>query len=231
MGKRTKMAFTMLELIMVIVVLGILASLAIPRMERDLRQEGADNILSAIRFTQHMALSDNVNENTNSKWHRKFWRFGKQGCSDNGIFYSIGSDKDMGGNIDTLMGEAAIDPSNGMVINGQNTQPCESDLSGQSFTIPVVGRVNASSNIFLTKKYGILENDEAMFAGCPNTTDTLSIGFDYLGRPHRGFEDSDTPDYSTLMDTDCNLTFKFMDGSDDIIITIEAETGRAFQAQ
>jgi prepilin-type N-terminal cleavage/methylation domain-containing protein len=229
-----KSAFTMIELIMVIVVLGILAALAMPRMERDVRQEAADNILSAIRFTQHMALMDNVIDTTSKnklKWQRRFWRFGKEGCSDNGIFYYVGSDKDTdsaantASNINVQDGEAATDPSNGMVMMGQNNQPCKSDLSTQFFAAPV-GR--ASPNIFLTKQYGIKENDTKLISQCPGNT--LSIGFDYLGRPHRGFESSSTPDYSTLMEKDCNLTFEFEDGSRDLIVTIEKETGRAYQA-
>ena len=229
MHKTKQAAFTMIELIMVIVVLGILAALAMPRMERDLRQEAADNILSSLRFTQHMALMDNVIDTTSKnrlKWQQKFWRWGKEGCSDNGIFYYVGSDKDVKGNIDATVGEAAIDPSNGMVMMGQNNQPCESDLSSQVYAAPA-GR--SSSNIFLTKKYGIKEDDTKLVAQCPGNT--LSIGFDYLGRPHRGFENSTTPDYSSLMETDCNLTFEFEDGSPDIIITIEKETGHVYQAK
>ncbi len=223
----------MLELIMVIVVLGILAALALPRMERDLRQEASDNIISAIQFTQHMALMDNVIDNwskNRNKWQQKFWRFGKEGCSDTGIFYYVGSDKDMGGtagnpgNIDVAKGEAVLDPSNGMVMMGRNNQPCESDLSQQVFT----GNGAASTNIFLTKKYGIKENDTKLFSQCPGNT--RSIGFDYMGRPHRGFESSTVPDYSTIMEQDCNLTFEFEDGSPDLIITIEKETGRVFKA-
>lgn len=51
-------AFTMIELVFVIVVLGILSALAMPRIDRDLRQEAKDNILSSIRYTQHLALID-----------------------------------------------------------------------------------------------------------------------------------------------------------------------------
>ena len=66
---------------MVIVVLGILAALALPRMERDYRQEAGDNILSAIRFAQHNALMDNVTEPSDAQWQRKFWRFGVRTCT------------------------------------------------------------------------------------------------------------------------------------------------------
>jgi prepilin-type N-terminal cleavage/methylation domain-containing protein len=229
MNKKRQNAFTMLELVMVIVVLGILAALAIPRMEKDSRQEAADNIISALRFTQHMALMDNVIDNISAdklKWQRKFWRFGKEGCSDNGIFYYVGSDKDMGGDITVTKGEAATDPANAMVMMGQNNKPCEGDLSEQVFSTI---KENASSNIFLTRNYGIKENDAKLFAQCPGST--KSIGFDYLGRPHRGFEVSTNPDYSTHMESDCNLTFEFEDGSPDLIITIEKETGRVHQVK
>ena len=67
--KHTK-AFTMLELVFVIVVLGILAALALPRMDRDLRQEAKDNILSAIRYTQHLALMDNKTNPLDANWQR-----------------------------------------------------------------------------------------------------------------------------------------------------------------
>ncbi len=224
MEYKRQYAFTMLELVIVIVVIGILAALAMPRMDKDLRQEAADEIISALRFTQHMALMDNVIENTNTNWQRRFWRFGKEGCSDEGIFYYVGSDKDMGGNIDVDKGEAAIDPTNSEVMMGQNTKPCEDDITEQIFT--TINEVS-SPNIFLTKKYSIIENDTKLVSQCPG--DTMSIGFDYLGRPHRGFENSSTPDYSTLMQNDCNLTFEFENGID-LIITIEKETGRVFQA-
>jgi len=230
--QREHRAFTMLELIITIVVIAILASLAMPRMKRDIRQEAADNIISALRFTQHMALMDNVTDNISrgvgyrKKWQRKFWRFGKEGCSDGGIFYYVASDRDRGGNIDVNDGEAAIDPSNKKVMMGQNGKPCAYDLSEQVFGN---GIAEASPHIFLTKNYGIKENDAKMFRQCQGTS--KSIGFDYLGRPHRGFEHSTKPDYSSLMESDCNLTFEFEDGSKDLIITIEKETGHIYKAK
>ena len=208
--KRT--AFTMIELVFVIVVLGILAALAMPRLDRDLRQEAADNILSAIRYTQHMALLDDVTNPSDNDWQRAFWRFGFQGCSDNGIFYYIGSDKDTEGNIDA--GEELVDPANGLPMMGLNGADCETDLSGQ---------INASSNIFITKKYSI-DSNVTWSPGCTGSSNY--IGFDHLGRPHRGYATSRNPNYSSVLTADCNLTLRFNQaGIDPLIFTIEKETG------
>ena len=55
-----------------------------------------------------------------------------------------------------------------------------------------------------------------------------SIGFDNLGRPHVGFSASGTPDFSTLLSADCNVTFKFIDPDiSDLIITVEKDSGYA----
>lgn len=211
-----KPAFTMIELVMVIVVLGILAVLAMPRLDRDLRQEAGDNILSAIRYTQHMALMDDVTNPNDNEWQKAFWRFGFEGCSDNGIFYYIGSDKDTEGNIDA--GEEAIDPANGLSMMGLNNQPCETDISGQT---------NASPNIFITKKHSISDGNVAWSGGCTGASDY--IGFDHLGRPHRGYTGSMTPDYSSIILNDCNLTLTFdASGISPLVITIEKQTGHAF---
>jgi len=218
-----KSAFTMLELVMVITVLGILAVLALPRMERDVRQEAADDILSAIRYTQHYALMDNVINPNNSNWQRAFWRFGFEGCSDNGVFYYIGSDKDLQGNIDA--GEEAMDPSNGNPMMGVNNKPCEGDLSAQSITIGTQ-QYPSSSNIFITKKYGISDSNITYAGGCSDTNQ--HIAFDNLGRPHTGITNIARPDFATLLQADCNLTFSFEDSSiTPVTITIEKETGYA----
>ncbi len=224
-------AFTMLELVFVIVVLGILAALAMPRMQTDTRQEAIDNVISAIKYTQHMALSDNVIKARNRRWQRRFWRFGKEGCSDNGIFYYIGSDKDMGGNIDANLGEAAVDTTNGMLYMGLNGQPCKDKESVK--TQVYSNGLAATPSIFLTKKYGISEGNMKFSASCQTTdADHGHIAFDYLGRPHARIENVTQPDNATLIGTDCNITLRFTDTSiQDVIITVEKETGRVYLAQ
>ncbi|WP_300367295.1 prepilin-type N-terminal cleavage/methylation domain-containing protein, partial [Hydrogenimonas sp.] len=53
---KIKNAFTMLELIIVIVVVGILSAIMIPRFSDDKLREAADQIMSHIRYTQHLAM-------------------------------------------------------------------------------------------------------------------------------------------------------------------------------
>ncbi len=104
---RQKSAFSMLELVMVIVVLGILATFAIPRMNNDLRQEAADNILSAIRYTQHLALVDDKTDPFDATWQSKLWNISFATDGDN---YTVASDTAF-----------AIDPSNGKLMDGLST--------------------------------------------------------------------------------------------------------------
>jgi len=215
MIQNKKTAFTMIELVFVIVVLGILAAMALPRLERDTRQAAADNILSAIRYTQHMALLDNVTDPTNANWQKAFWRFGFQKCNDTGVFYYIGSDKNTEGNIDG--GEEAVDPLNGLSMMGSNGANCASSLAAQN---------NASPNIFITNKYGISNANIAWGGSCMGAA--RYIGFDYLGRPHRGYTASATPDYASVLTTDCTVTLTFDGGEAPVTIVIEKGTGHAY---
>lgn len=213
--KQTK-AFTMIELVFVIVVLGILAALALPRMDRDLRQEAADNILSAIRYTQHLALNDDKTDPFGGNWQRALWqiRFTQSGGTWS---YTIGANNDYatgGTNIDKS--EAAIDPINGKYMFNQD---------------PTTPLNDESPNIFITKKYGI---DTVTFNNCqgtPNPTDN-DIAFDHLGRPHRGVSNNGSNDYRTYVKTgDCTITFTFeSSGITPLVLNIAQETGYAYIA-
>jgi len=220
-----KSAFTMIELVFVIIVLGILASVAMDRTDRDLKQEAAETILSHIRLAQQLALSDNKHRSDNDvRWQKAYWRFEYKACtgtSNTEWTYRVGSSIDLGLNIDR--NESAVNPIDGKYLytNGN----CKNLISSESPTV------------LLTKKFGI--NNISM-QGCLLPTGSTStakhIAFDYLGRPHRGVGgyNNANQQFSKKMISDCNLTFTLStdqdnDGIDDnFTITIEAETGHSF---
>jgi len=202
--KATK-AFTMIELVFVIVVLGILAAVALPRMDRDLRQEAKDNILSAIRYTQHLALMDDKTNPTDTNWQQGLWQIRFSTSANNLVnFYTVSSDTTPY-NGSVSKDETAIDPANGkyMYNVGGDTE-IDSD---------------ESPNIFIGKKYGI--NSMTFDGGC----DVQHIAFDNLGRPHSGLGDASN-NYSEYMASDCTIQFGFADSSiAPLNITVTTETG------
>ena len=54
-----KKAFTMIELVIVIVVIGIIAMLTIPKYDKNRVLIGAQQIASHMRYAQHLAMIDN----------------------------------------------------------------------------------------------------------------------------------------------------------------------------
>lgn len=73
-GHDLKKAFTLLELVFVIVVIGILAAVIIPRTKTNNNAEAATKLISMIRYTQHLAI---VNDKYNAKdinWYKKRWQ-------------------------------------------------------------------------------------------------------------------------------------------------------------
>ena len=203
MNKRA--GFSMIELVFVIVVIGILTSLAIPRMERDRQIEAIDNILSAIRYTQQKALVDDKTDPSDSYWQRKLWSIRFANITNKNSYYVIGSDENKNGSISK--DESAIDPANGKHFYTANSTSIASD---------------ESSNILIGKKFGI--NKITFAGGCANVT---HIAFDRLGRPHVGLGSAGYK-YSTYMKDDCNITFDYIDSTPGFTITIEAETGYTY---
>ena len=205
-----KPAFTMIELVFAIVVLGIIAAVAMPRLDRDRTQEASDGILSNIRYTQQMALNDFRHSFKDPNWQRSFWQIQFEGCAGDGMFFTIGADKDYGGDISES--EAALDPSDaGLPMFWRNTASCDIDDDTSA----------ASRNIFITKLYGVT-NVEG-HGGCENLQ---HIGFDHLGRPHVGFSGSGVPYYSSYMSEKCTFTFTVEDAPN-FSISIAPETGYA----
>jgi len=210
---KKKSAFTMIELVFVIVVLGIIASIAMDKVDRDLKQEASSTVLSHIRLAQQLALNDNKHRiDNNDTWQRAYWQIQFIQCNNNEWSDRVGSNISLDDNKNYFKKkESAINPSDGKFLW---TDDC-SNLSDDE-----------SPSVALSKKFAIV----SIISDC-----TQSIAFDYLGRPHKGGVIYTAPDFKNIMHQDCNITFymsTYKDENntipDDFIITIEAGTGRSF---
>ena len=68
-----KDAFTIYELIIVIVTIGILAAVAIPRLKTNTLQEETLKVVDFIRYTQHLAMIDDKYDPQDANWQQKAW--------------------------------------------------------------------------------------------------------------------------------------------------------------
>ena len=154
-----KSSFTMLELIIVIVVAGILAVTVIPRLERNRLHAAVQQVARHLRYTQHLAMVDDMYDATEPQWYKAMWRisFRNNNC------YVVSSNTDFRFNYDR--NESATDPlTKTLLYSGTDCVQESSD----------------NSDMFLSDKYGI---DSIEFENtCGNNR---FIAFDYLGRPHK----------------------------------------------
>lgn len=70
-----KKAFTMVELIFIIVIAGIIAMVALPKFKTSRLFEGRDEIINKLRYTQHLALLDNKFKIDDANWASNNWSF------------------------------------------------------------------------------------------------------------------------------------------------------------
>lgn len=194
-------AFTLLELVFVIIVIGILAVLAMPDMRTNPLQQAAEQVASHIRYTQHLAMSDDKFDPSDATWWRERWQIRFRLLTGE-LGYVIFSDRNQNRNSNqTNPQEIAIDPATGEFMNGF-----------LNFSV---------AN--LTQQYGITN----IINSCQADDNTLvatnrgAIVFDDMGRPYNGVSDANTPT-QYLLAADCNITLVHQtDGNATLIITPE----------
>ena len=69
-----KKAFTLLELVFVIVIAGILAFVLIPKSSDTKLLESANQLISHIRYAQQLALNNDQFDPNDKNWYKKMWR-------------------------------------------------------------------------------------------------------------------------------------------------------------
>jgi len=221
-----KRAFTMIELVFVIVVVGILAAIMIPKLNRNASREAANQILTHIRYTQHLAMQDDKYVNFVSdnpvRWFRMRWgvafnNTSLQKCSidEPGVVtwkYSVFFDKSLNGNINSESEVANDIYKSGKLLSGGwsgiSTDSCK--------------KINKELN--LGKRFGITSVD--FKDGCSGMQ---TIIFDEMGRPMRVASTTSggaKRPYDRLLKKDCSITITDKRGNQ-TTITIEKESGFA----
>lgn len=204
-------AFTMMELIIVIIIMGILAALALPRMNDDRLQEAADQILSHLRYTQHLAMMDNVFDPEDSNWYKKRIQLliYHDGSGDKHLIYTIYSDKDEDENTPPEVEEIFKDSLSQKLLIGDNNYNKHwerLDLTGQ-YGIDNI-QVCGTNHILTTS----------------NTGNSQHIFFDSLGRPYH-LDATNKMDgiFGNLIRKPCDIVFK--SGKKKFTIIIQPITG------
>ena len=214
-----KKAFTLLELVFVIVVIGILAALILPRTKTNPVQEAAVQVLSHIRYTQHLALVDDKYNSNDTQWYKARWQivFGNNNKYANyKPAYTIFSDSGAYSG-DPKESEIALNPQNpNQILTGGYNNTAALNYNNAGF--------KGMKQLNLGEKYGI--TNVSFNGGC---NIGLRISFDYLGRPFTGDQHTMTGPYSALtprlITSDCNIILT--DGTETATIQISPETGYA----
>lgn len=229
-NRRMKKAFTLMELIFVILIIGILSAIMIPNIENNSLKQAAQQVAADIRYTQHLAMIDdryninNISSTGQVKWYKTRWQIlfsANNGSATTNLgtpklAYTIFSDKvgDSTGNPNEA--EVAIMPGNSSrrMTGGFNTSNAlsywHSDFVG-------LKRMN------LEEQYNITN---VSFSASCSVGGSTRIAFDYLGRPLRGNLRFDTTPYmmGDLLASDCNITLTNADNKT-IVLTVAPETG------
>jgi len=219
-----KKAFTLLELIFVIVVIGILAGTIIPNVKSSSLYDAASQLVNHIRYTQHLAMVDDKFDSTDSDWYKTRWqiKFSNVSGSDNKWAYAIFQDINKDGNPNAF--ETAVNPlDNNKRLTGGYSGTIEYD------------EASATKELNLGNKYSIMDID---FENCGinNSDSKKRIFFDNLGRPYINnpkLLDSKYKDGSNsmLLKQSCRIILCNTDdcssANDDekVLIQIEDETG------
>jgi type II secretory pathway pseudopilin PulG len=198
-----RFAFTMLELVFVIIVIGILAVLAMPNFRTNPLEQAAEQIASHIRYTQHLAMIDDKYDDNNATWFASNWQIWFR-ISGVQYYYEIFSDKNQETNSDA--DEEAIDPlTNKNLGNG---------LAG-------IGLPN-NKDVSITEKYGITDMD---FSANCIIGQGGKIAFDHMGRPYGNVSYNANVPFFSYLTQPCVFDMKHGSSDKNATITIQPETG------
>ncbi len=232
-------AFTMLELVMVIVIVGIISVMIAPNFQGNNLRQAADQVVSHIRYTQHLAMMDNKFNNTDRQWFKDRWQisFGRA-LGGNDIWpYTIFSDRSNRDRNANLTNEIARNPLNPGVLNNVGQMIADSGyyLSGGANGVLNFGDSRITTSMQLNEEYGV---QRVLFSDtCTNNqgiNQSRRVIFDSVGRPYWTYAtqavnplDSNPYEDMTLLENQCRIALCLDVNCNDgnITIAVEPETG------
>lgn len=198
-----RFAFTLMELVFVIIVIGILAVLAMPNFSTNPLNQATEQIAGHIRYTQHLAMVDDKYSDTNSTWFASNWQIWFR-ISGGKYYYEVFSDENQEGNSNA--NEEAIDP-----------------MTHQNLGNGDVGvGLPANKDVSITEKFGI--TGMSFSANC-KLGQGGKIAFDSLGRPYGDVSYDPNDPYYKYLTQPCVIQMKHGGSDKNSTITIQPETG------
>ena len=226
-------AFTLLELVFVIVVIGILAALILPHIKTNPVQEAAVQVLSHVRYTQHLALVDDKYNSSNLQWYLGRWQifFSNANATKSYLIFSERKNA-YNGNPDSNNAYTNSE----VARNPQNPNTFLIGTPDSNFAHDDTTRI--TKKLDLGASYGIVD---FKISGGGTSSSANRILFDYLGRPYRGTTNTssatvinspfdrlaNSPIFIKICHQTCNGNNDMATNDDEVVIRIEKETGYA----
>ena len=218
-----KSAFTLLELIFVLVVIGILSIVFIPKFGQNKLTQAANQLVSDIRYTQHLAMTDDKYSSSDEYWYRQRWELAFSTADSTLSYYIFSDSSSSAGAYDGLPGANNTYTDVEVAVNPADKHRYMIGVPISQFDNSDTSRLTTRLNI--KKTYGI--TSISVTGGSSGST-SKRILFDHLGRPYRGSTASTSTTQidsaqDKLASTPIDITLTNSSGS--ITIQIEPETG------
>lgn len=228
-----KKAFTMVELIIVMVIIGILAFFLMPNNADTKTLEAARQIISHIRYAQHLALNNDKFDSNDTTWYKKFWRVSFSEAADKLDTCQTGQVKKEGGSKTCWRYTVWQDNAGRSTTNPNSLDELALDPAspGKYLAADYTGNKGGAENKFskkmnITDTYGI-KNVSIKFPGTSGVDNNAkSFMFDDLGRLYPGTNFTTAYDVSKIAADYMRITLTGK-GGDEVKILVFAQTGFA----